>query len=191
MPVIAYNINMPDGPNNPSDDQPKMKENTNSIQTIIDVDHYAFGVGNGGWHKQVTFPEQNTPLASTDPSSVIYTDQGTASTKSELQFQNANGVFPVSAVRAFLVFQNINNVAVTTPIVPENQYNVMSVNKLYPAQTIEIIFETNSFSTSIRPVILVSTSNGTGVTYTLAGNTMTITAVGSGLPFVSIAVLQY
>lgn len=56
--TIPYNLNIPAGPNNPSQDQPKMQENTNSINQIIDVDHFTF-VSSGsrdGWHKQSTYP---------------------------------------------------------------------------------------------------------------------------------------
>lgn len=52
MPLYAYNRDIPDGPNNPSDDQPDMQQNTNSIDDLIDEDHYAFNDANGGLHKQ-------------------------------------------------------------------------------------------------------------------------------------------
>lgn len=63
MGTIPYNANIPDGPDDPSVDQPKMKENTNSINQIIGVDHFSFGsaavppnIGPDGWHKQSTYP---------------------------------------------------------------------------------------------------------------------------------------
>lgn len=57
MPLFSYNNDIPDAPNNPSNDQPKMKVNTNSIDSIIDVDHYSFETNSDGWHKQVTLPQ--------------------------------------------------------------------------------------------------------------------------------------
>ena len=51
--MVAYNRDIPDAPNNPSVDQPKMKTNTNSIDTILAVDHISFNATDGGYHKVV------------------------------------------------------------------------------------------------------------------------------------------
>jgi len=59
--TIGYNLNIPDGPHNPSNDQPLMKANTNAIAQIIAVDHVGFGVGNGGFHQQVRMPVESLP----------------------------------------------------------------------------------------------------------------------------------
>lgn len=40
--TISYNRDIPDGPNNPSNDQPKMKTNTNSIDDWTAIDHIKF-----------------------------------------------------------------------------------------------------------------------------------------------------
>lgn len=53
MTNVIYNINIPDGPNNPSVDQPKMKTNTNSLKTLIEVDHIGFGNNHGGYHNVI------------------------------------------------------------------------------------------------------------------------------------------
>jgi hypothetical protein len=50
MPNFVYNRDIPDAPNNPSDDQPDMKDNTNSTDDLIDEDHYSFNDNNGGLH---------------------------------------------------------------------------------------------------------------------------------------------
>ncbi len=51
--TFTYNDNIPDALNNPSQDQPKMKANTNSIDSLINVDHVSFNQANGGYHKVV------------------------------------------------------------------------------------------------------------------------------------------
>ncbi|SRR5258708_10419546 len=56
MPNFTYTQNIPDGPNDPSADQPNMKINTNSIASIMAVEHFGFGNNNGGLHQQATFP---------------------------------------------------------------------------------------------------------------------------------------
>ncbi len=55
-----YNINIPDGPNNPSQDQPKMQTNTNSIKNVLDIDHITFGNNQGGYHQTVHQPSLST-----------------------------------------------------------------------------------------------------------------------------------
>ncbi len=59
MPNFTYTTDIPDAGHNPSNDQPDMKVNTNSIDGIIDVDHYGFNTSTvtdelGGIHRQVT-----------------------------------------------------------------------------------------------------------------------------------------
>lgn len=105
--MVTYNLDIPDGPNNPSNDQPKMKTNTNSIQTLISVDHVGFNTngsppnGVGGHHLQVSFDGKNVPGAQTDPQSVLYTNDGSASTVSELYYRNQHGISAISAIKAF------------------------------------------------------------------------------------------
>lgn len=54
MPTFNYTTNIPDANNNPSADQPDMKINTNSIDSLLNVDHYSFEEsGFDGTHRQV------------------------------------------------------------------------------------------------------------------------------------------
>ena len=76
---ISYNLNIPNGPDNPSTDQPNMKTNTNSISSFVAVDHVGFNSSSGGTHLQTTYSSKNTPAAQTDPQSVQYTASGVAS----------------------------------------------------------------------------------------------------------------
>ena len=59
---IGYNLNIPNAPNNPSNDQPLMQANTNAISTFLGIDHVAFGANGSGWHQQSTYP-----ISSVDP----------------------------------------------------------------------------------------------------------------------------
>jgi hypothetical protein len=53
--VYPYNLNIPNAPDDPADDQPSMQVNTNSIGGLIAVDHIGFGAANNGAHNQVSF----------------------------------------------------------------------------------------------------------------------------------------
>jgi len=76
MTGFVYNTGIPAGPNNPSADQPLMQTNTNSINSLIAVDHVGFNqtvFGNsnsGGWHTIIHQPAQS---ASPAPSSNQFT----------------------------------------------------------------------------------------------------------------------
>lgn len=62
MPLtLSYNTNVPNGPDDPADDQPFMLTNTQSINTWTNVDHIGYNVINAGIHKQVTMRNQAAP----------------------------------------------------------------------------------------------------------------------------------
>lgn len=61
MTNFTYNRDIPDGPDNPSDDQPDMQINTNSIDDLLAVDHVSFNTNKGGFHKQVHLINEAAP----------------------------------------------------------------------------------------------------------------------------------
>lgn len=80
MPSFNYFRDIPNGPNDPSDDQPLMQINTNSTDDLIAVDHYSFGSSGNfdGWHIHSHYPQwPGVPTA--DPTTT--TTQGVVYTK--------------------------------------------------------------------------------------------------------------
>ncbi len=73
MPFLDYNRDIPDGPNNPSDDQPLMKINNNSIDTLIAVDHAGFKNNDGGYHTVIHQVRQSVDPAAVAGYNEIYT----------------------------------------------------------------------------------------------------------------------
>lgn len=95
MPFLDYNENIPDAPNNPSNDQPLMKTNTNSISTWTGVDHFGFENNLGGYHTVVHLSTQGAHPGA-DPAPVagtgeVYTKTLTAGGDTALFFQSASG----------------------------------------------------------------------------------------------------
>lgn len=84
MTNFSYNRDIPDGPNNPSNDQPLMKTNTNSTDNLINEDHFSFGVNDGGLHKQVRMPNRGGFPGSIPPG--LIANEGTLYTKSVSTF---------------------------------------------------------------------------------------------------------
>ncbi len=77
MPTFNYFLNIPDGPNNPSNDQPLMKTNTNSTDSIIGVDHFTFETNNrDGLHQQINMFAQASPVRQGDVVEYVNTYQG-------------------------------------------------------------------------------------------------------------------
>lgn len=105
MPTWNYDLDIPFEDNNPSVDQPRMRQNTNSIDGLLNEDHYSFETDNfDGWHKKCTFPAPVTPAAPTGDAAVVSTRAGTASTRPDFVYQNSNATFPVSIIRAAASF---------------------------------------------------------------------------------------
>jgi hypothetical protein len=64
MTTFEYNNTVPATNDRPAADQPLMLQNTQSINSIINVDHYSFGQGpstNDGIHKQATMLAGSAP----------------------------------------------------------------------------------------------------------------------------------
>lgn len=114
---FTFSTTIPAAPNDPSVDQPDMLQNNVATNGILGVDHITFNLLGGGEHKQVTFNGKNVPGAQTDPKSVLYTNNVTAtatntasaSTIAEVFFRNQNAILPVSMIKAFGCFDGGGN----------------------------------------------------------------------------------
>ena len=170
--TISYNLDIPDGPNNPSNDQPKMKTNTNSINTWTSIDHVQFDASPAGTHKQTTFSSKNVPGAQTDPQSVLYTKSGTASSVAQPFFRNQNGTFQVSPIKAWGLVDG------ATGTIDTNQsLNVDTVTR-NSAGNYSIILTTNAVNSN-KFAVLVSYQNGFPAPSTTRDPIYSITGTGT------------
>jgi len=160
--VLTYTLNIPDAPNNPSNDQPNMKTNTNSISDIIDVDHYTFDKTPSGKHRQVTLAGKNVAGVQADPASTIYSDSGIANTVAELRYRNQSGIFPLSLIRAYGIIQN-------GAIVGSQSINVSAVAAPVGSST-TVTLTSNAVTGTSYGVLALSTVS-TAVTYTILSST--------------------
>jgi hypothetical protein len=76
--------------NNPSNDQPLMQTNNQSINSWVSVDHIGFNnsLYPNGEHAQVSFPTTTTQSTPTNPASVLY-PYSDANSHPQIQFLNA------------------------------------------------------------------------------------------------------
>lgn len=149
MSFQTYTTGIPDAPNNPSTDQPNMKVNNDSNSAIWLEDHYGFNDNLGGEHKQVTYSKlnigDNVPGVPADPNSVTYTNAGIAApTHPQAFYRNSQGIFPMSAIRAFASFDSRLTAGVATVnnsfnLIVANPVNCTSVSSSRYIFTIELL----------------------------------------------------
>lgn len=156
MPNIGYNPGEPLANETPSVSQPKMAQNTNAVNDIIAVDHYSFGVDNGGYHKQINFPGPVAQADPTPPRAILYPVSGVASNsqtdlvwRNQATFPDPPLLFPVTMIRAFGTVQN----GVMT-----NAYNAAFVSQTSGTITINL---TSGCVTGTNYIVLCSTTTGT------------------------------
>ena len=80
MGNFTYTTGIPNGPNNPSNDQPIMQTNTNSINSIFKIDHFGFNnaAAQGGWHQQSTYPQVAAAPTTASGQLALYSKAGTS-----------------------------------------------------------------------------------------------------------------
>lgn len=186
MTNFTYDIGVPAAPNNPSNDQPLMLQNTVSISGIWNVDHIGFGAANGGTHQQVTYIAFAAPGAQLDPTSIAYTAAGLAApAHPQNYFKNSQGVFPLSSIRAFGSF-TANNVA---PVL-SNQINIASTGYIGVGAHYTITLNTNTVNSSDVIVLLtLSDTTNSLPKYSFTNPTLDINGVAAGV-IVNFVIIQ-
>lgn len=103
MTTFTYTRDIPDGPHNPSADQQPMKVNTNSIDDLLDENHYSFGIAEGGKHLYIQMPEDVNPSTFIPGSSTglheILLYNGLEATKYNLYFIAPNKTIPANGIQ--------------------------------------------------------------------------------------------
>jgi hypothetical protein len=94
--MITYNVNIPDAPNNPSNDQPLMKTNTNAIDTILGVNHVSFKLNNGGKHTFVQWVQQESDPATIANEIARYTKNVSGNAREHIRLPSNGTVIQVS-----------------------------------------------------------------------------------------------
>jgi hypothetical protein len=162
-----------------------MKINTNATDDLLSVDHVSFNDSPGGTHLQVTVSSKNAPGAQTDPQSVIYTGNGTASTVAEIFYRNQNGILPISALKAFGSF---TVTALGTTFI--NNFNcTLSTNASGQISTITL---TAGVTTSTTFIVIPFITGNQALSYAITGaSTFTLTTGAAGVgQIMSFIVLQ-
>ena len=89
---MTYSLNIPDAPNNPSQDQPLMKANTNAISTFLATDHIPFNVPNSGNHDVIKQPPQGGDPAAVAGKGQTYTKTVGSPSDQQLFYESGAGI---------------------------------------------------------------------------------------------------
>ena len=193
--TFPVNTNIPFETHKPVNDVTPMRTNFANLVSTWAIDHYDPNIqpsgSTSGTHKQVTFPIKNVPVAPIGDIVIDFTDDGTAATSPQRFAINAQGTFPLMAVRAFGSF--LFNDGVTTFI---NSYNCasLSIVAAQPAIVTLTTGATNGTSFVVVPFrnrALSANPNDVNLTYSIAANTVNFNAVDrnqSGI--ISFLILQ-
>lgn len=113
---FSYTTGIPAINDNPSTDQPIMLQNTNSISSIISVDHIGFNANGSGIHKQVTLQNSATPPGLGDGVGVAYSNNASGTDQPYWQ----NGPLNPDDISQFFVFSTK-----TPPVASTNGYTYL------------------------------------------------------------------
>jgi hypothetical protein len=165
-----YTQGIPNGPDNPSDDQPNMQTNTNSDFGIWNVDHYGFVNALGGWHKVIRLPEI---VGNTDPLAVNVVPNGFPANAGQiytktvngdlyLYYESSNGVVnQLTNDSSILDRAAVNFTQLAGVVTINNSYNVSSVTRI--SAGVYVIAFTNNISSAFYYTAISGFSNGTQV----------------------------
>jgi len=150
-----YNLNIPNPPNQPSQDVPLMQTNTNNINNLISVDHVGFNANNGGYHTVIHQIPQSSDPGMVTGISQLYSK--TVNSVPELFFENDTGVVSqlTGSLDANRGYQWIGGVLLQWGIIttPLNGHKFGTV-------TLPIAFSSNFFNASVS-LIATSSANTT------------------------------
>lgn len=183
MPNITYNNDIPLRTDSPSTDQSLMKQNTNAVDTLLQVDHYSFNTSGGtddfgGHHQFVKLPERNGPGATAGFASAVYSATGVANTNtSNLLYKNASTSYILSSLKCLASIATVNPGTLTTTAI--NYLNINPTVSITGDGKTYTIDTTNAFIVGSQPIIIVSMTSGS-FTYSYSANQLTIVLTSAG-----------
>lgn len=112
MPNYTYTTGIPAGNLTPGQQRSDLQTNNDSAASIWEVDHFGFGVNDGGYHDKVTFPYGTTPTpTASGPLGVLYAFLD-ASSASQLKFVNKTTTVQLTGIT---LTNSGSNYGLTTP----------------------------------------------------------------------------
>lgn len=187
MTNFTYTKGRPAGQVSPAAQRAALQQNTDSAADIWNENHYGFNDNDGGTHRLVVIPNNNTPASPTGLASAIYTATGTAEPSgSQLLYAASNGIFPLSCIRAFAVCSGVGTYGSTPPL---NGFNVDTVSRVSANGTLTVNLTSGVLSGTSYAVLCSNSQASSGAsadqvlcTYTIvSSSSFTIRTVNVAL----------
>lgn len=168
---FVYTTDIPNAPHDPSADQPIMEVNTNSINGILDVDHYGFNDNHGGIHRKSTYPAQGSNPSTDSGEIAVFGKTGPSGTELFMIRDNVAGTLT-----------NLTTSKVAAPVVTANGYSWLPggilvqwgiVNK-GSSSSGSVSFNTAFLSVVNIQITLIGSSSST--------NTLSVVSISIGSP---------
>jgi len=170
----VYTRDIPFASHNPSADQPVMQTNANSIDSLIQEDHFGFNDNQGGWHKVI---HQNPEVA--DPAAIPTIGQTytkTFDTKQNLYYRSGDGTIYGIVNQSLSGIHAIGVAPTTVFVVPDNCTGFVNftipVSINFPQNLISFSFTSfagvlyvdlpKTYNTLVAPPKLVASVGGAG-----------------------------
>lgn len=166
---ITYNLNIPAAANNPSVDQPNMQTNTNSINSLVAVDHYTFADNPYGTHKQITFPNNNSPGA-TPTYPTLFTNNDSSSIPQLFYYNAGNSTYYTNGANGSCVL--LGGMIL--------KWGSVGISGSSQAVTFGVAFPHNLFGVTVSALTSTPGSNGTVSVENFSVNGFTAYRAGSG-----------
>lgn len=160
----------------PSDDQPLMQVNFQSISGFLGIDHATFNTNpdvNQGMHNKITYaaPISPTPPVPTDPISIAFTKNDSGGHPNNY-FINSQGTFPMTCIKSFASFTTGPGASLI------NSINVASFSS--PSSNVyQITLNSNAVFGNNICIFFNTTQSGAAsniISYSFANPVLTVTA---------------
>lgn len=183
MPFFPFSTSEPATNTDPKDSQPILKNNNISLNGLINVDHYSFNVGFGGYHKQLSFIAQSgatlPPEAPVGGSGVLFGKQINGDTWPHWKNASGSAIPLISGAPSltapggytYLAGNLLMQWGISTPgATGDNTVNFSPAFVTAPYTVLLQPLTADSISSSSRLLIVTSAINTTNFHYNLQTN---------------------
>jgi len=160
MTSFTYTSNVPDGPNDPSEDQPIMEVNNNSAEDIWDVDHVGFNLNFGGTHNVVRLNQLSVaPTLQAASQSALFQRNVKGATELFYRYGNSTqNVYQVTDYGPTVAVNGESNMFGPVRVKWGQITPIMPATKIANGQQVNFI---NNFATAVYSVIITGETSST------------------------------
>lgn len=167
--AIDYFLNIPAPANAPRQDVSLMQTNTNSINTLVAVDHYTFSDSSYGTHKQISFGANNSPGVS-PVLPTLFTNNDSFSSPQLFYYNSTNSTYYTNGASGSCVLMGGMIL----------KWGVIGITGSSQSVTFSVPFPHNLYGVTVSALTSTPSNNGLVSVENLSVNGFTAYRVNSG-----------